>query len=149
MNRQRAFPILRWLGFSCLAMLLTGCGGGPGDKLDKKEKDHMLHVAKLSGEYISANMKPPSSLDELQKWALKEGKASEEDFVSTRDKQPYGFSAGGMAGMVIYEQTGKNGKCYIYMMGGIHENDRDQVVEQAKRMGSISMGQERPQRRGR
>jgi hypothetical protein len=148
MNRQHAFSILRWLGFSCLAMLLAGCGGG-SDHLDQKEKDHMLQVAKLSGEYTATNMKPPSSLDELKKWALKEGKASEEDFVSTRDQQPYLFSSGGMAGILIYEQTGKNGKCYIYMMGGIHEQDREQAVAQAKRMGGISKGEERPRRRGR
>jgi len=112
----------------------------------------MLRVAKLSGEYVSANMKPPSSLDDLKKWALKEGKASEEDFLSTRDQQPYLFSSGGMAGILIYEQTGKNGKCYIYMMGGIHEEDQEQAVAQAKRMSGISMskGQEdRPRRRGR
>jgi hypothetical protein len=68
----------------------------------------------------------------VRDWAVKEGKASEDDFVSTRDKEPY-VIAFTTRGLVIHEQDGKNGKCYMLSMGSVSEiplEDARHLVEQ-------------------
>jgi hypothetical protein len=121
-----------------LALANTGCGPAApaGSNLDATEKAHLLHVVALATDYATANKKQPASLEELKTWALKEGKGTEEEFNSTRDKQPYGLSSG-MGGIQVYEQTGKGGKVYIFMMGGVHEQMKQQVGDVTKRMQTV------------
>jgi hypothetical protein len=135
MNRQASLRIIGMLGLIFLAMSLVGCRGSSGSSEDP-EKLHIRHVVALATEYNAANKKSPSSIEELKKWAINAGKASEEDFNSTRDKQPYGFSSGGMGGMQVYEQSGKGGKVYMFIQGGVAEMTPEQVSNMTKRMGS-------------
>jgi hypothetical protein len=134
MSWRCVYSLFASLSLFGLAMSFSGCSKAGGT--DDPEKQHMLNVAKVAGEYIVANKRPPNSIDELKKWAVQESKAGEEDFLSTRDKQPYVLSSG-MAGLQLYEQQGKNGKCYVYMMGGIHEDTQERVADQAKRMSGL------------
>jgi len=124
---------------SAIFFVITAAIAGCGSKSGNFEDPEKLHIRKVVGfvtEYMIATKKQPTSLDELKTWAIKEGKASEEDFSSTRDKQPYGLSAGGMGGAQVYEQQGKNGRCYIFMMGGVADMSQEQVANMTKRMGS-------------
>jgi len=124
--------------FLPLALANAGCGPSPaGSNLDSTEKAHLLHVVALATDYVTANKKQPTSLEELKTWAVKEGKATEEEFSSTRDKQPYRLSSG-MGGLQVYEQTGKNGKVYIFMMGGVHEEKMQQAEDTSKRMKTVA-----------
>src|SRR5262249_41788434 len=97
---------------------VAGCGN-KSSGTDDPEKIHIRKVVGLASEYSIATKKQPTSLDEVKTWALKEGKASDEDFISTRDKQPYGLSFGGMGGVQVYEQQGKGGRCYMFLMGSV------------------------------
>jgi hypothetical protein len=104
-----------------------------------------MRAVGLLNDYATATKKRPKSIDEVKDWAVKEGKGQEDDFSSTRDKQPYGIAAGaeGMGGFVVYEQTGKGGKCYLYRMGQINEIKQDEVdnaIKMAQSMGR-PMGQ--------
>jgi hypothetical protein len=127
-------PIGGALSFVVLAMALGGCGRGSGAD-DDPEKRHIRRVVNLAREYAAANKKLPNSIEELKNWAVKEGNAKEEDFISTRDKQPYKISNGGMAGMQVYEQTGKKGMCYIFIQGGVAEMSQEQVANMTRQMG--------------
>ncbi len=126
---------------SAIFFIITAAIAGGGSKsgnFDDPEKLHIRKVVGLVTEYTIATKKPPTSLDEVKNWAVKEGKASEEDFSSTRDKQPYGLSAGGMGGAQVYEQQGKNGRCYIFLMGGVADMSQEQVANMTKRMGTAA-----------
>jgi hypothetical protein len=125
------------LGITFLPTSLVGCRGGSGSSEDP-EKAHIQQVVTLAGQYSTANKKPATSVDELKKWAIREGKATEEDFNSTRDKQPYGFSSSGMGGIQVYEQNGKGGKVYIFIMGSVAEMTSEQVANMTKRMGATA-----------
>jgi hypothetical protein len=112
---------LRILGTSLfvLALSLAGCGGGPKDSVDK-EKRHILRVVQLARDYEAATKKKAASLDDVKSWAVKEGKAGDDAFISPRDKQPYGLQ-NGMTGLLVYEQEGKNGKCFMFTTGSVRE----------------------------
>jgi hypothetical protein len=91
--------------------------GGPG-----AEGNHLRNAMDLCREYTVLKKKPPSQIDEVKEWAIKEKKASEDDFVSTRDQQPYGVVSMPMGNqVVVYEQAGKGGKRFMSIM--------DKVVE--------------------
>jgi hypothetical protein len=114
-----------------LTLAIAGCGGrAPADNLEK-EKLHLINVYGLAGQYALAHKKPATSIADVKAWAIQEGKASEEDFLSTRDKQPYGL-ASGMGGAIVFETTGKNGRCYIFQAGAFREVPQAQVAEMAK-----------------
>ncbi len=135
MSRLNGFRIIGMLGLSFLVISPLGCRRGSGGANEDPEQVHIRHVLALATEYTLANKKPPASIDQLKQWAIKEGKANEEDFNSTRDKQLYGFSSGGMAGIQVYEQSGKGGKVYISMQGGIVEMTQEQAANMTKQMG--------------
>jgi hypothetical protein len=113
------------MGFCGLAMTVVGCGG-PKPATEDKEKQHILKVVNLAKDYETATNKKPASIKDVQEWALKEGKATEEDFISPRDQQPYGL-VHGMTGLTVYEQSGKNGKCFLYSTGTVREVTPDEV----------------------
>jgi len=112
---------------------VAGCGN-KSSGTDDPEKVHIRKVVALSAEYSIATKKQPTSLDDVKSWALKEGKASEDDFLSTRDKQPYGLAVGGMGGIQVYEQQGKGGRCYMFLMGNVADMSQEQVANMTKRM---------------
>src|SRR5690349_20780739 len=121
-------------GLLVLAIGAGGCGrGSSGDASD--EAKHMRHAAGLVGEYQQATKKKkqPAKIQEVRDWAVKEGKASEEDFVSTRDKEPYAI-AFTTKGLVVHEQDGKNGKCYMLSMGSVSEISLEDARHLVERM---------------
>ncbi|HEV2947126.1 MAG TPA: hypothetical protein VGX70_07105 [Gemmataceae bacterium] len=115
--------------FSAAAMAVVGCSGASTTIKQSKEEEHIRKIPGLVNGYQMATKKQPASLQEVRDWAVKEGKGTEEDFVSTRDKELYVIANTGM-GITVCEQTGKNGKCYILAMGGVSEVS----AEDAKRM---------------
>ena len=123
--------------FLPIALAIVGCSRAPSADDFDKEKKHLLHVVELASQYATATKKPVKSIDDLKAWALKEGKATEDEFIALRDKQPYGL-AGGM-GVVVFEQTGKNGRCYLFQAGAFREVPQAQVADLAK-AGARSMG---------
>lgn len=118
-----------------LSLAVLGCGHPSSPKKDAEQK-HILNVVQLARAYSDANKKAPQSIDELKTWAIKQEKATDDDFISTRDGQPY-ILVKAMGGFEIYEQTGKNGKCYIFMMGGVFERDRELLPESVKKMSTV------------
>lgn len=113
------------------ASMLFGCGKGGSGPGSSEEAEHIGHVGALIGEYKSANQgNNPKNIDDLKNWAIKNGKAEDKDFVSTRDKeeyviQPMAMMRGGgpstgdnsfMAGklpVILHEAKGRNGKKYV------------------------------------
>jgi hypothetical protein len=101
---------------------------------DSPEGNRLGKVADLTREYAKVhNQKMPKEIQELRQWAIKEGKATEADFVSTRDHEPYGLSTGMGPGMVlVYEQTGKRGKRFVFLMGKVVELPSTEVDDKIK-----------------
>jgi hypothetical protein len=121
-------------GLLVLAICAGGCGKGSGGGSSSAEAQHMRHAAGLVGEYQQASKmkKRPAKIEDVRDWAVKEGKASEDDFVSTRDKEPY-VIAFTTRGLVVHEQSGENGKCYMLSMGSVSEiplEDARHLIEQ-------------------
>ncbi len=111
-----------------LVSCFVGCGGGGSGPGVSGEAEHIGKVGQLIGDFKSDNSgNNPKNIDELKDWAIKNGKAEEKDFVSTRDKKPYVIEpmammrGGGPAGdfmaqkmpVVLHEVEGKNGKKYV------------------------------------
>ena len=112
-----------------LAFFMQGCGSGGSGPGSSVEAEHIGKVGALITEFKSANAgNNPKNLDELKDWAIKNGKAEDKDFVSTRDNEPYVIEpmamtrtgTGGTGGMmaakmplVVHESTGKNGKKFV------------------------------------
>lgn len=113
-----------------LASCMAGCGGDRSSPLTSAEAEHIGKVGHLIKEFKSANSENnPKSLDELKNWAIRKGKAEENDFISTRDQQPYvlesmvmprkGGPGGDMSFMaaklpvVVHEAEGKNGRRFV------------------------------------
>ena len=137
MRRSSALPFLGMFGILVLAGSLAGCGRGGSEPDLSAEQKHIHRAVELIGEYSQATKKQPTSIDEVKDWAVKQGKGSDEDFSSTRDHQLYGLAAG-PGPLVVYEQTGKGGKCYVFRMGQISEIKKDEVesaIKTAQSMG--------------
>jgi len=108
-----------------LALLAAGCAAGqPKGPAKDPEAVHIEKVAQLANhEYPDAHHgKRPKDLNELKSWAVKEGKADEADFKSTRDDQPYALANG-----IVHEQTGVNGKLFAVPPGATAANEMDSM----------------------
>jgi hypothetical protein len=108
-----------------------GCGGGKNPIASDPEVAHIVKVAELVKEYETAKGIPPESIEQLKTWALKEGKAQDSEFVSTRDKEAYVLEVSGggkpMKGsqMMVHEATGKNKKKFMAMGGSSVATEKD------------------------
>jgi hypothetical protein len=122
---------------------MVGCSRAPSADDFEKEKLHIINVAGLAGEYAMATKKQATSIEDVKAWAIKEGKATEADFISIRDKQPYGL-ASGMGGAIVFEQTGKKGRCYLFQAGAFREVPQAQVAEMAKANAKAMAGNRGP-----
>jgi hypothetical protein len=121
--------------------LLTGCKGKSALQEDSPEGQHLRKVADLCREYSLVKKKSPSQLDEVKEWAIKEGKASDDDFISTRDQQPYGVVSLPMGGQfMVYEQVGKSGQCYMITMGKVTELAKEDLDKQVENFKSVRTG---------
>jgi hypothetical protein len=141
MTRRFCFSILPVILPFTLA--LGGCSRAPSADNFEKEKLHMIKVAGLAGQYTMATKKPATFIEDVKAWAIKEGKATEEDFISLRDKKPYGL-ASGMGGATVFETVGKNGRCYLWQTGAFREVPQAQVDEMAKANAKAMAGNRGP-----
>jgi hypothetical protein len=116
-SKFRIWPLVMPLGLVMLASGGIGCRGGAKPSSQDPEAAHLVKVSDLVQEYKTAHQdNPPGDIEELKNWAIKEGKAEEKDFISTRDKQPYEIvvSPGGGkpkkgAPLMVREAVGKDG----------------------------------------
>jgi hypothetical protein len=134
------------IGILLLAQVL-GCGGKSGPTTSA-EAEHIGKVGELIGQFQAANAgNNPKNIDELKAWAIKNSKAEEQDFVSTRDHEPYviepmammrsGGMAGGMPGMdmggmasklpvILHEAKGVNGLKFVVQGSASQGNEMDE-----------------------
>jgi hypothetical protein len=116
-------PLGLLIGLLALASGGSGCSGGKNPSSTDPEAAHIIKVAELVKEYETAKDIPPGSIEELKTWALKEGKAQDSDFVSTRDKEAYVLevSGGGKpkkgSQIIVHEATGMSRKKYNSVAG--------------------------------
>jgi hypothetical protein len=102
--------------------LFMGAGCGGSQPKEPAEASHLNKVGKLSDEYKQEhNGKYPETLNDLHQWAVQNGKASDADFKSTRDGEPYVLEPMGKGGVptkggpvLIREATGKDGKKFVF-----------------------------------
>ena len=122
-----------------LTPFLAGCVAKPDATSQDPESQHMSQIGTLVAEYKKDKKKAPKNTAELKKWAVAKGKAKDEDFVSTRDGQEYVVEpVGGMmammpggSGVVIHEQTGKDGKKFgIPPQGGSPGEMSDETLQE-------------------
>jgi hypothetical protein len=122
-----------------ILFLLSGCGKPKGVAQDQSpEAKHLLNAADLCNEYKSATNKQPTNIDEVKEWAVKAGKATDEDFVSPRDKESYGIAFNPMGGVLVYEQKGKGGKRYIMQMNRVFEEPSEKVDGMLEQFKGVS-----------
>jgi hypothetical protein len=127
----------------------TGCKSKSASQDDSPEGKHIRKVADLFQEYAKIKKKSPSRLDEVKEWAIKEGKATEEDFASTRDSQTYGTVPSPMGGqLIIHEQTGKNGKCFMMFQGRVVELPKEDLDRQLEEFKGVRRGPARGMDKG-
>jgi hypothetical protein len=124
-----------------LSLAVVGCGGGSKGPSDPAEAEHLRHVGGLVAQYTNATKKQPAKIDEVRDWAVKAGKAAADDFASTRDKQLYTIAFTG-TGLVVHEQSGESGKCYLLSMGGVTQVPTEEArrLVQAQRLGPGARG---------
>jgi hypothetical protein len=102
------------------AFWIMGCGGS--QRAQNPEANHLNNVGAICEEYKKEKNVYPSSLEELQQWAINNGKGQESDFKSTRDKEAYvlePMARGGAATtkggpVLIREATGQKGLKFVY-----------------------------------
>ncbi len=101
------------LNLVLLIGVASGCSGKAQQSSDEEspEARQIQKVGNLCVEYRKINKTLPT-IDVLQAWAVKQGKASPEEFTSSRDHQPY-VLVPAMQGMIVHEQTGVDGKVYV------------------------------------
>ena len=140
---SNGFALRGWCAvFSGLGLLffVAGCGGGKIDAKASAEAEHIGHVGELISQFQNANAgNNPKNIEELKDWALKNGKAEEKDFVSTRDNElyviePMGMMRGGGRDMsfmaaklpvIVHEAKGKNGKKFVLQGSSTQGSEMD------------------------
>jgi hypothetical protein len=132
----------RWTTNLFLILFLTGCQGKSGSRDESAEAQHIGNAWNFCRQYADVKKKRPDSIDDVKEWAVKEGKATENDFVSTRDKEPYGVAPSPMGAnqVFVYEQTGKNGQCYMLVRGNATELSREDLDRQIESFQSLNPG---------
>src|SRR6516164_272373 len=88
-NRPMRVKIIRAL-FPCFGLFALALGCGPRLPYFPPEVHHIKKAWSLCGAYkANHDGKVPKDIEAVKKWAIQEGKATEEDFISPRDKQLY------------------------------------------------------------
>ena len=133
------------------AFMGIGCGGGSQPK-EPAEASHLNKVGKLVDEYKEEHKgNNPGTLDELQQWAVQNGKASDADFKSTRDGEAYVLEPQSMMGMaktkngpvIVREATGKDGKKFVYSSGRASEMGEESLGYLTGKSGGMIKGEAR------
>jgi hypothetical protein len=128
-------PILRAFVLG-VGLLLLAPGCGPRLPYFPPEVHHIKKAWSLCGAYKANHSgKLPKDIEEVKNWAVQEGKATEEDFISKRDKQPYKVmcTPPPMGFILVHEQTGENGKRLVVPQSGsavdVTEEEFQQMVK--------------------
>ncbi len=136
MSLARLGRVLAAMKVIFILCLLSGCQG-QGPKEQEPEVRHLRRAALLCRDYYLATATRPSKIDQVKEWAIEEGQAVAEDFVSTRDQEPYGilfFQMGNQ--LLLYEQTGENGLLFLFHMGSVTEVTKQQLEGRIAYMNS-------------
>jgi len=129
-----------------LLVFLTGCGAGkPSGGQSGEEMNHIKKVGDLAAEYHrdpANKMQWPKDIDTLKAWAIKKDKATEDDFVSTRDKEPYVMLGivSVMAGPIIHEKTGQDGRMWTVGMRPMPTEEDEKTIEESAGRGKMMGG---------
>jgi hypothetical protein len=97
------------------------------------EVHHIKKAWSLCGAYkANHNGKLPKDIEAVKQWAVQEGKATDDDFISPRDKQPYQLhcTPPPMGFILVHEQTGSNGKRLVVNQGGAAVDLTDEEFRQ-------------------
>jgi hypothetical protein len=140
-----------WRGWALGALLMTlaGCGGA-GTATRPEPGGHIQKVARLYELFTRTRGRPPAQPQEFrqflqnlpanQRQALGLTAAVDELLTSPRDGQPYGFvwnqrPAAGPPPVVVYEQTGVDGKRLVAdaLAGGAVEVDEQEFRRRVPR----------------
>jgi hypothetical protein len=92
------------------AMARATSSARPKRKRDA-EAAHIGKAGDLACEFDNRHGRRPLDMAEVQDWAVKEGKATPQDFRSTRDGQPYEFLN---SALVVIEHSGRHGRRFAY-----------------------------------
>lgn len=119
--------------FAFLLLPVLGCNSSSAPP-ENAEAAHIKKAAAFIPEFATANNGiPPADIEELKKWAVENGKATDKDFVSTRDGEPYVIkvTGGGKpkkgSNPIVHEAKGKNGMKYMVNSGaGVANEISDQ-----------------------
>jgi hypothetical protein len=103
-----------------VAISEAGCSGSSQPALPA-EAVRLNKIGAICEEYKEAKKTYPTTLEELKSWAIENGKATDADFKSSRDNEPYVLEPMGRGGaptqggpVLIREATGKNGKKFVF-----------------------------------
>jgi hypothetical protein len=97
-------------GVRSAARARNGARARPQNRTDPEE-DHVRKAGDLACKFNDRHGRLPRDIAEVRDWAVGEGKARPEDFLSTRDGQPYEFLNSTLA---IIEHAGRNGRRFAY-----------------------------------
>ena len=123
-----------------IAAGLTGCSSS--EVVTTTDDAHIKQVAVLYGQFIGMNKGKPPADEKAFKTFVQQNLTARQStdtvetvLTSPRDKQPYVLRYGVLAGtdkpaVVVYEQTGKNGKRFVGLShGGTEEVDDKKFKE--------------------
>jgi len=141
-----------YLGLLVGALLALGGAGCSSSSSSTSAQDpeavHIKKVADLILESMKAHEQmPPADIEGLKAWAIKEGKAEDKDFLSTRDKEPYVILYPGSgkpkkgSPPILLEAKGKGGLRYMVKVGSEPPHP---VEEQALNYMTGGMLQQKP-----
>jgi len=133
-------------------VFVAGCskvgGGGKGSGLESADRRHILRMAGIYRQYLTAhNNTPPANTAALKEWALGQGNEKlkfegslEDALKSPRDGEPYYFvppTKGPKRGpqtFLVYEKTGVKGKhLYAGEMANVGEMSDKELEESLQR----------------
>lgn len=139
MNRVAMLP--------CLAALaLAGCSSPEVKPLDEDTMTAVRHLQKIGAAYnraYQADGAPPASADQLKRF-LKQEPGGADPLVSLRDSKPVVIVPGvpmdaapekGVRSIVVYEQTGVNGKRMMVDVRGMVHTVTDKEFAEIKFAG--------------
>jgi hypothetical protein len=116
---------------SFLSLTSASCSSNSvTNSADNPEAVHIKKVAALIKEFEKAHDgNPPTDIDQLKSWAVQNGQAQDNDFLSTRDKEPYVIStSGGVkpkkgSSLIVHEAKGKNSMLFMANSGSGGANE--------------------------
>ena len=130
-------------------LVASGCSKPPTLGELQPDKQPIVKVAKLYNEYRQVNKTVAENIDQLKAWAKKLKKDQldklgiddvDAAFISPNDNEPYVLvkvnnRMGGMAPVLAYEKTGKNGVRFTVSSHATVRKLTDKELEETLRIG--------------